>query len=165
MSKTTWTIILILIGSVSFAGRPVFHDLTLEQITAKSDAVLIVEKVKPFQLSERKLAGNCVELSWPLKVKEVLKNKTKEHIEVGKSISVIVNATAIFDCSTRIDNPTGVSFAAERYVPSTPLLLDNIDMFIIFVRADKKQIHLIAQDSIEQVLRKEEILKMISQSD
>jgi hypothetical protein len=98
-------------------GRPVFNDKTLAELAADSELVLEVEQATPFTATRTNAEG-CPEDLWRVVVREVVAKKGAAAPAVGKTVEIINNPTALFDCMARKKNPSGVSFSAPRYAPS-----------------------------------------------
>tara|TARA_B100000315_G_C14512531_1_gene557657 strand:+ start:773 stop:1300 length:528 start_codon:yes stop_codon:yes gene_type:complete len=128
------SLVLILAFIIFTGGRPVFHEITLEQLIQQSDAILIVSGKEPFQTK-----SECFISDYFL-IEEVLFSTDKlKLLQPGKEL--IVNNRGLashFDCEARKNNPSGVSFAANRYYQLSPTTLNSLEKPIIFIKISGK---------------------------
>jgi len=169
--KTLLSLIAVFGLTISWAGRPVFQVLDLEDLVGRSQIIAVVQKEKPFKAISRKVDGECEEQRWPLIIKEILHNRKHHPFEAdqgkgsyvaGSRIKVLVNRVALTDCQYRIDNPSGYSFSAERYETSDPRLIENSNVFIIFLIVINGSVELTTEKAYEPIKLKNSILAVLN---
>jgi hypothetical protein len=149
----------------SVAGRPVFHELTLEQLIASSELVVIAEPTPPIAVSHT--MRTCKPLLQTFTVTEVLlaaPESTRKESEAGpkspssppsagKTISVALNPTELTTCRNEevLQNGTGASFYAEKYRLERPTVLQAETGVLLFLRIRDGQLLLGAEGAIESL--------------
>ena len=105
-------------SSSASAGRPVYSELGLEELTARASVVLIGEWAD----APTPPKNGCEPYTPRIRVVEVLRSARKSERpapEVGQDLLVVLNTVAQRDCALRKANPgSGASFAAERIASS-----------------------------------------------
>jgi hypothetical protein len=139
------------------AGRPVFHDLSLAELTEASDVIAVVAQSRPFE-STLKAAHGCESIQWRMSVVEVLKTDYKK---LNPIIEARSNVTSVRDCVYREGwKTTGVSFAAERYATSDPNAVKQ-NRFIVFLRRAPHGFELTTDWAVETLQRKADLAKVL----
>ena len=143
--------------SLVLMGRPVFKDMSTAELQAASEYVLEVEQARSFTGS-RSNAEGCQEQLWRVNVKSVLwaKQDAPKPPAVDGTIEIIINPTQLFDCLTRKQNPSGVSFSAPRYTPSAP---EPGNRFLIFVRSSPRGYLVTSQNAWDTLDKKSALTK------
>lgn len=143
--------------SLVLMGRPVFHDLSTAELQAASEFVLEVEQAKTFTAA-RSNAEGCEEQLWRVIVKDVLfaKKDAPKAPAVDSTLEVIVNPTQLFDCMARKQNPSGVSFSAPRYKPSSAAPSGR---FLVFVRSSPRGYVVASQNGWDALEKKSALSK------
>ena len=120
-------------ASQAFAGRPVFHALTLEQLAERADAIVVVTPLTP--LARR---NGCLTV-FRFRLVEILKAGDRVRLPAaGMELRVSDRGLAAnLDCEARRAKPGGVSFAAERYErPGGPLDLAKASIVFLVSPGD-----------------------------
>ena len=174
--RSLHVIFLLLLGGVFVvhAGRPVFHDMSLEELIGQSNAIVVVRKSDPFEVKGKKISEDCQELKWRFKIVEILyqgsrspsggpplKNEESKTLKVGEEIEVLHNALEIQDCLNRLQNESGYSFSANRYKSSDPTAINREKELILFVIVHKDSTELTVEQAYEPISSKDKILRLL----
>jgi hypothetical protein len=151
----TLVLILFFYLTPTLAGRPVFHEPTLQEIVAGSAYVAVValsQKIEPQK-------NSCEPQIIKLKVLEILKpkdTKQQKSLLINNVIEVINNQTSLRDCSYRKAHPggSGVSFPAQRYRGFELWSAKPKDQFIVFLNHNEGTSPTLAMDGAMESLEK-----------
>lgn len=142
------------------AGRPVFHDMSLDDLARSADIVAVVSKTGPFEETTKDKLG-CDRVRWHLIVNGMLKKQRSDYPEVGSTLVVLTNVASVRDCTLRKGwNTTGASFSASRYQPSDPAAIAK-KQFIVFLVMKDGVLELVSVNAFESINRKEDIESLV----
>ena len=162
------------------AGRPVYKEISLVELTQAAQIVAIVTKATPFEITARG-KYDCDQLSWRLKVKEILKSlpevigvpqnpdtiapqDLKNLAKPGATIEVNYNVTSLKDCIFREGwKTTGASFLAIRYLPSDPQTVAKHNEIIVFLVVRDGRFQLVADAAFETIGKRKELESILDQ--
>jgi hypothetical protein len=151
-------LLLVVVGlaaSGARAGKPMPLEVSLAELAARSDAVLLVEWASPPERRSPNDEG-CEELRWRLLVKRVVRSRLDTPLARRATIEVVANLSALFDCHLRLSNPSGGSFSAPRYrAPADAPPARG--PFLVFVRSAPAGLVLAADDGWEVAGRAGEV--------
>lgn len=139
----------------SLAGRPVFKELTLSEVSSQAEWILVVDHLK---IEKVKLSCGWDSLRYEVRIVEVLRSKGSED-KLGKSETLSFDPfpTLTRDCHLRKGSSKGASFSAERYASSLDLTkMEKIPRFVIFIKGQKGSFQLVSDNAIEdeKIVRK-----------
>ena len=161
MKSLLVAILLTVLSFHCFAGRPVFHDISLAELTQDSQVIAVVAKATPFK-KDTKGKYECDRENWQLNVKELLKGDPAINAGIGSRLDVLSNVTSLKDCIFRKGGKTtGVSFSTTRYQSSDPKVILMSDEFIVFLVVKNGLFELVADNAVETILRKSELERYI----
>jgi len=141
------------------AGRPVFQDVSLSQLTQASKLIAVVTKTSAGTV---KGAYGCESLEWHLFVVAIIKTSPGADAQPGNTIGVRQNVTSYRDCVYREGwNTTGASFVATRYRPSV-LDASHEDRFIIFLEPSDSGFQLTADSGFESMVKRSEVESLLN---
>ncbi len=144
--KQTVAAIALGMPMLCFAGRPVFHDLTLAELVRTSNIIAVVTQVEPESI--KKGEHGCASAEWHLSVVAMIKTSPEAGVKAGDTLDVRRNVTSYQDCVIRGWNATGASFPASRYEPSDSDAPQQ-KHFIVFLKESNRQFALTADLGFE----------------
>lgn len=164
MRGMTATIALMLgLPVLCFAGRPVFHTLSMQDLAAASDAIVLVEKATPFA-GDVKGAYGCTRNLWRVRIERVIKTSSAfaALAPTKQTLVVFRNPTGFAGCVYSEGGKTsGVSYSATRYQPTQPVEVADQDAFIVFLAVRQGVIELTTENAVESAAAAASIRKMI----
>lgn len=158
--KRILSAIALCVPLVCVAGRPVFRDLSLSELTQSSKLIAIVTKAPT--ATAVKGAYGCESLEWRLSIISILRATAGVQVEPGNAIGIRLNVTSYEDCVLRKGwSTTGASFAASRYTPSL-MTAPQQERFIVFLAPSDLGFRLTADMGFESIARKSEIENLLN---
>lgn len=134
--------------ALSFAGRPVYHDLDLKDLLGRSGWVLSVKNLRSKKVKLK--CGWDSEL-YVVEVVKVLRSSQERQFKPTQTIEFAPSPTAIADCEHRQKHSSGVSFAAVRYKSSLDFSkLRKSESFVVFLTVANGQLSLVADGAFEK---------------
>ncbi|MES2039811.1 MAG: hypothetical protein V4495_18495 [Pseudomonadota bacterium] len=181
MRRLVLLTVVLLTPMHAFAGRPVFHDLSLPELIAKSQAVLVVDKPSTFSPQMSANARACNVISWPLIARELLFSGNDASrldspgmsstlpvspVKTGDMLAVTINPVSLVDCGyrSRPNLSNGVSFSAERYASSLDMANEPPKTFIVFLRRVDGRWSFTAESAFEDISKLKDVRKIILDS-
>lgn len=150
--------VLSLAYTTAQAGRPVYHDLSLAQLTQDSHLIAEVSKVEESTVD---VHYGCKSQRWRLSVVEVLKPDPMTGAASRSTLEVHSSPTSIADCLLRSTvSSSGASFSANRYAPSDKAAFKQ-ERFIVFLRRGHHGLELTSDSAFESLKKKPEIQRLI----
>jgi hypothetical protein len=158
--RTMFAMVALCVPFCCSAGRPVFHELSLEDLVRSASVVAVVSKAQPFEKTTKDKLG-CDRVQWHLTVVDILKTHRQGYPEVRSNLEVLSNVTSVRDCTLRDGwKTTGASFAASRYKPSDPTAITT-QQFIIFIAMKDGVLELLSDNAFESINRKTDVESLL----
>ena len=149
----------ILEATLLVGGRPVYSDLSLEELVQQSDLILVAEMGNPFPDPRD-------DLVWNFTVQEVLFNRLKRGVHSGGTIKIFQAGYDVLtvDRANRKGGGSGVSYPAMRYAGGSDVSQEK--RFVIFVREKQSvlgvaHLEFTAVRAYESLDEKERIQKLL----
>jgi len=157
MSKSLKQIVAVIslgVPVLCLAGRPVFQEISLPQLTQASKLIAVVAKASAETV---KGAYGCESLEWRVSVVAIIKTSPEVDATLGNTISVRQNVTSYRDCVLREGwKTTGASFAATRYQPTVPDAPKE-ERFIVFLEPSDRGFQLTVDSGFESIAKRSEV--------
>ena len=151
-------LLLALAPLPALAGRPVFAEVSLPQLVALSDAIVVARTPAAFRPTTITLANGCRSPAWLLSIEAVLHRSTPASpaaslLRPGRSAEILIAPTSLKACANfRVDSRP-VSFPASLYRSSLGPLSRPPEQLVLFLRHDRGHWQLAAEGSYESVGR------------
>lgn len=149
--KFSFIFLIICFSSGSFAGRPVFQNLTISDITAQAEWVIVVNKLK---IKNVKLDCGWESQIYEVQPIEILQSKkSSKNLTLTQRLSFDPFPNLTRDCQLRKKNLGGASFSASKYSSTLDMSkIEKTPQFVIFLSLDKKSdFQLVADHALEDV--------------
>jgi len=151
--------------------------MLLIRLIARSHVIAVVQRRNPGVLSmltqrANKFFKGCFQESWRLDIQDVVMLQWKlldgqgdsvnqaeldRTFSPGKTVTAFVNATWYKDCRLRLENSSGASFAATRYLPSNLEAAAIGNSFLAFFQLKNKELQLTADHAFEHISQRQNI--------
>jgi len=159
-----WIVAAIGIGlgapALCLAGRPVFQELSLSELTQASKLIAVVTSATTETIS--KGPYGCESIESRMSIVAIIKISPGVSAKPGQVIDVRQNVSSYQDCVFREGWKTsGASFEARRYKPS---VLDALkqERFIVFLEPSDHGFQFTAHLGYESIARKQEIESLLN---
>lgn len=151
-------LLLALAPLPGLAGRPVYSEVSLPQLVALSDAVVVARRPAAFRPTTITLADGCRSVVWPLTIEEVLHRSAQASaaggpLRPGGRAEILIAPTGLVDCANRRVHASGVSFPAILHRSSLDPLSRSPEQLVLFLRRDRGRWQLTGDGTYDSVSR------------
>jgi hypothetical protein len=159
-----WIVAAIGIGlgtpALCLAGRPVFHELSLSELTQAAKLIAVVTCASTETIA--KGPYGCESIERRMSIVAIIKISPGVNAKPGQTIDVRQNASSYQDCVFREGWKTaGASFEAYRYKPSVSDAQQQ-ERFIVFLEPSERGFRLTADHGYDSIARKQEIESLLN---
>lgn len=165
--RTLVFLVACLVSGLSVAGRPVFHYLTLSDLVARSNVIVVAEPMASFDNLRDLKTRTCGELLRPFSIVEVVgmppAGGLPSPVERGAELSVVMNPTLLTACHLEeiLQNGTGASFQALAYRPQQHLVLRPGKPVLLFLRIRNEKYFIVTEGAVESVSKKQLVRSLL----